>query len=67
MTGNKPWWKSTTIQGLVAILIPIAAKYLKIDIAPEGARDLVTALFEGVGSILVVWGRVKANTQLSLT
>ena len=69
MTGKKPWYQSTTIQGLILLVATIAAGKMDWNFG-EGekaiATDLIVAVGEIIGSVMVLWGRLKAKDQITI-
>lgn len=65
---RKPWYQSMTIQGGAISAITGALMFLPIQL-PEDAQTqvagYVTALFNLVGFVMVIVGRIKAKTSIS--
>lgn len=67
MNGDKPWWQSRTIIGIVVMLLAQVLKWLNVDIVNEELTDIVTIAMETAGAGLAVYGRVKARKTLRRT
>jgi hypothetical protein len=67
MNGDKPWWQSRTIIGIVVMLLAQALKWFNVDIINEELTDIVTIAMETAGAGLAVYGRVKARKTLRRT
>ena len=67
MNGDKPWWQSRTIIGIVVMLLAQALKWLNVDIVNEELTDIVTIAMEAAGAGLAVYGRVNARKTLRRT
>lgn len=64
---TKSVFLSRTFAGLLLILIPLIAGKLGYQLDDDQTKGLVEALFQGAGSIMVVYGRLKAVHKLTLT
>lgn len=65
----KPWYRSTTLQGLVVMLITIALQYAKVSV-PGLDGDVATgvdAFFTLSGAVMVAIGRIKARKIITAT
>lgn len=63
----KPWYASKTIWGAVVVLLSVMASHFGLTLTDSDSDSLVNALSavgETVGSILVIWGRVRATKQI---
>ena len=67
MNGDKPWWQSRTIIGIVVMLLAQALKWFNVDIVNADLTDIVTIAMETAGAALAVYGRVKARKTLRRT
>lgn len=71
MNEEKPFWQSMTLWGVVVIMASTAAKQLfGVDIGTEMQNELAAWLVDGAtwaGSGLVLWGRLRAKTQVRMT
>ena len=67
MNGDKPWWQSRTIIGIVVMLLAQALKWFNVDIVNAELTDIVTIVMETAGAGLAVYGRVKARKTLRRT
>ena len=65
--GEKPWWQSRTILGILIMLLAQALKYLKVDLATAELTQIVYLAAETLGASLAIWGRVKARKQIKRT
>lgn len=69
----KPFWTSTAFWGSVASLIGYLLPIFKITVPPEDLSHLtdslgtlITAALQFGGIVIAIWGRVRANAQLTL-
>lgn len=63
MTGQKVWWQSTTIQGLVVLVLGFLAD--KVSWLPVGDYGpVVEAVATAIGSVMVAIGRIKAEDKI---
>ena len=63
----KPWWRSTTLQGLVVMLVTLILQQCKVS-GPALNGDvsgIVDLLFQIVGAVMVAYGRIKATKTLT--
>lgn len=70
MKGKKPWYQSTTLQGgIILICAIIAGKMGWVFEDGEKAQleGIIKSVAELVGVIMVFWGRLKADTKLSVS
>jgi len=72
MTETKHVFDSTTIRGIIILLLPLIKQVLGIDIGTEEINSifgnidqLLTIGFTLVGAIMSIYGRIKANNNLS--
>ena len=65
MTGEKPWYTSTTIQSAAVGLLNVAFAALGLDAAGKETEAIVAAVVGLVGTFGVIWGRKKAKTKLT--
>jgi hypothetical protein len=65
--GEKPWWQSRTILGILIMLLAQALKYLQVDLATEELTQIVYLAAETLGASLAIWGRVQARKQIKRT
>lgn len=65
--GEKPWWQSRTILGILIMLLAQLLKLAKVDIATEELTQAVYLAVETLGAALAIWGRVKARKQIKRT
>jgi hypothetical protein len=72
---TKPWYMSFTIYGatliaICSVILPLLGKGNVADALTANKTDIMSIL-DGIGSVigtaLVVYGRIKASTQLTLT
>ena len=65
----KPWYRSTTLQGLVVMLITVVLQYAKVtDPAVNDSVAVGTnAFFTLVGAVMVIVGRVRAKKIITAT
>lgn len=65
---QKPWWKSTTIQGAVIATLGALASILTltgvVEITAGEVDALVSSTFTAIGSIMAIIGRFKAKTTI---
>ncbi len=65
----KPWYRSTTLQGLAVMLIMLALQQAKVNV-PGLDGDVATAVdlaFQVIGAVMVAVGRVQATKQITGT
>ncbi len=63
---SQPIWQSTTVQGAVVQLLSLAAILLHLNIGSDLISQLVTGLIGVVGTVMVIYGRIKAVKPLSI-
>ena len=66
----KPWYRSTTLQGLVVMLGNMVLQQILKNNDPAASDALavvVNAIFAGVGAAMVIYGRFKAKKTLTGT
>ena len=64
MTGNKPWYQSKTMIGLVATAVTMVLGFLKLDVSKMEVSEIITQLVAVGGLIFAAYGRAKAKTKL---
>lgn len=67
MNDTKSWLASKTVWGgVIAVLAAVAGLFgLPIDTGmQEEAVAILTAIAGGVGGLLAIWGRLKANKRV---
>lgn len=63
----KPWWQSRTIIGALMVLVAQALHAAHIEV---GSEQLTDAAMEGItffGTLMAIYGRVKASRPISFT
>lgn len=69
MTGSKPWYESTTIQGIIILAFVIIAGKFDLQ-AGEGERsalrEIIIQLGEVIGLAMAFIGRIKAREKVTL-
>jgi len=65
MFGNKPWWESTTIQGAIVGAINVIVLLTNFKIDPSDVQLIIQSLIGLISTGMVIWGRVKANTEIT--
>lgn len=63
--GTKPWWMSTTIQGIFVMVLGIVISKSHTTVSTDDLQSVVGVVCEAVGMILGVWGRIKANKVIA--
>jgi hypothetical protein len=68
MEDTKKWYESTTIRGIVVMILGFVANrwFPHWGVTDADLAELVGIVLTAVGSILAVVGRVKARTQITL-
>ena len=66
MRGTKPWWKSTTIQGLAVLVLSAILSRFGLDPGESQSAALVTALMDAAGAVMVFVGRLKAEKKVTI-
>lgn len=73
-SGGKPWYLSKTMWGGLIILISLIARQLGFEVSSgdeawytEQTLSLAHLIAEGVGMVLVFWGRVTATKRVTLS
>jgi hypothetical protein len=66
MIGQKKWWTSKTIQGGVITMLMFILTVSGVDLDKGLVTEFVGALFHLIGIAMVIYGRVKAQTSLTL-
>ncbi len=64
MNDTKKWWESKTIIGLAIMVLGLLIKQLKIPIAETEIAGIVAFICEGIGGIMVLIGRFKAQKKI---
>lgn len=65
---SKKWYQSKTIWGSLVAVFAVVAGYLGFDVGAEDQQIIVDAVFAivgGAGGLLAVYGRVKAEKNIS--
>ena len=65
MNDTKPLLLSTTVQGAILVALGMLVKYFGLPIGETELGDIMTAVLEIVGVVMVVIGRLKSNTRIS--
>ncbi len=68
MEETKKWWESTAIWGAVVALLGGLAGIFGYSLGPDDQEVLTSILASvagTVGSIIAIWGRVKASKTIS--
>lgn len=69
MSDSKPWWQSRTLLGAFITLASAAAgaNGLQVDSALQGdVMNTLTAAGSVAGAAISIWGRLKADSKLSV-
>ena len=69
MNEEKSWWESRTIwAGVIGMLAPTIAGLLHVTLQASDTlviTDAVVMIVSGLSSLVVVWGRVRANAKIT--
>jgi len=65
-TETKPWWRSKTILGAIAVLVAFIVRQVTPDAAldEDAVLNVLTLIGEALGALLVIFGRVTATQRL---
>lgn len=69
MPETKPFWKSKTIMAALGVAIVAVAPHLGINLTQAESAEAQTAvqsILLGIGSLVVIYGRAKARTKITL-
>ena len=64
MTGHKPWWKSTTIQSIVANGLTLGLAALKLNATGEESAAIVAAVVAIIATLAGIRGRKNATESI---
>lgn len=63
---SQPIWLSTTVQGGVIQLLSMLTFLFHLNIGSDVVTQLVAGVFGLIGTVLVIYGRIKAVKPLSI-
>ena len=67
MQDTKAWWQSKAVWGALITLVAVIAQLFGVQIDPElqqQAVNQVTAIAAGIGGLLALYGRIKADKKI---
>jgi len=69
MLETKPWYQSTTIRGVIVTLFGIVIQHVlpSVQVNDTDISSVLAPALEGVGAVMAITGRVKANTTITAT
>ena len=62
---TKEWYKSKTIIGLAVMLLGLAIRQFGLPIAGTEIEPVISFIFEGIGGIMVLVGRLSATKKIT--
>ena len=65
MTGQKPFWKSKTLQGLAVVAVGLAASKFGWGLTDADQANLVADLSQIIGLVYAWYGRITAKEKLT--
>jgi uncharacterized membrane protein len=68
MSETKPWWQSTTIAGIIVILITMICRIFGIELSIDDSggdlNNIVMQMMELVGIVMATVGRINATKAI---
>ena len=61
---TKKWYESTTLIGLIMLVINYLLVKYDIDVAPEEVQSTVELVLQWVGALMVFYGRIRASKPI---
>jgi len=61
---KKPWYKSKTINSIIAVLVLLAVQVFGIDIVEADLQAVVVAVGTAISSVIAIWGRITAKQEI---
>lgn len=61
---KKPWYKSKTINSIIAVLVLLAVQVFGIDIVEADLQAVVVAVGTAIASVIAIWGRITAKQEI---
>jgi uncharacterized membrane protein YiaA len=61
---EKPWYKSKTINSIIAVLALLAVQVFDIDIVAADLQAVVVAIGMAVSAVVALYGRITATQEI---
>jgi hypothetical protein len=61
---KKPWYKSKTINSIIAVLALLAVQVFDIDIVAADLQATIVAVGTAVASVVALYGRIVADKEI---